>query len=128
MTESIQERLKKLGLHEEDFEESFVRSSGNGGQNVNKVSTCVQLVHRPTGVSVKSMVHRTQLKNREEAWDRILEKFETERERLRAERLHERELLRRQTRQPSRGAKRRNVEQKRQRGAIKQNRGAVRGE
>ena len=46
-------RMAALGVRESDLEESFVRSGGHGGQNVNKVSTCVMLLHRPTGVQVK---------------------------------------------------------------------------
>jgi len=52
-------------FNKEDVEEKFVRSRGKGGQNVNKVSTCVQLKHIPTGVTVKCDVYRTQAKNRE---------------------------------------------------------------
>ena len=46
-------RMAALGVREAEIEESFVRSGGHGGQNVNKVSTCVMLLHRPTGVQVK---------------------------------------------------------------------------
>jgi protein subunit release factor B len=45
----LTERMRRLGIREEDLEESFVRSSGAGGQNVNKTSTCVMLIYRPTG-------------------------------------------------------------------------------
>src|SRR5262245_1275880 len=49
----IARRMTVLGVRQEDIEESFVRSGGHGGQNVNKTSTCVMLVHRPTGTQVK---------------------------------------------------------------------------
>ena len=52
-------------INKEDVEEKFIRSRGHGGQNVNKVSTCVQIKHIPTGVTVKCDVYRTQAKNRE---------------------------------------------------------------
>lgn len=52
-------------IKKDDVEEKFVRSGGKGGQNVNKVSTCVQLKHIPTGLTVRCEVHRTQNKNRE---------------------------------------------------------------
>ena len=51
--DELQRRMAALGIREEDIEESFVRSGGHGGQNVNKTSTCVMLVHRPTGMQVK---------------------------------------------------------------------------
>ena len=60
-------RMERL-INKEDVVESFVRSSGPGGQNVNKVSTCVVLVHKPTGLRVKCQKHRSQYLNRQEAW------------------------------------------------------------
>lgn len=56
--------METLGIREEDIEEKFVRSSGSGGQNVNKVSTCVVLRHRPTGIQVKCQIERSQALNR----------------------------------------------------------------
>ncbi len=61
---ALEERFSRLGIREEDLEETFVRSSGRGGQNVNKVSTCVVLVHRPTGTRVKCQIERSQALNR----------------------------------------------------------------
>ena len=61
---TLEARLRALHIHEEDLEESFIRSSGPGGQHVNKTSTCVRLVHRPTGLSVKVQSSRSQGLNR----------------------------------------------------------------
>jgi peptide chain release factor len=60
----LEARLRALHIHEEDLEETFIRSSGPGGQHVNKTSTCVRLVHRPTGLSVKVQSSRLQGLNR----------------------------------------------------------------
>ena len=60
----LQERMKALHIHEKDIEEKFVRSSGRGGQKVNKTSTCVYLKHIPTGIEVKWMKEKTQSLNR----------------------------------------------------------------
>ncbi len=108
-----QQRMKTFGVHPAEFEESFVRSSGRGGQNVNKVSTCVQLTHLPTGFSVKCMVHRTQAKNRHEALLRLLEKIDAHRKRLRRDEKQAREKLRRKTRPRPSGVKRRILADKR---------------
>ncbi|MGQ9647192.1 MAG: peptide chain release factor family protein [Thermodesulfobacteriota bacterium] len=60
----LTERMEALGVREEDIEEKFVRSSGSGGQKVNKTSTCVYLRHIPTGIEVKCMRERSQSLNR----------------------------------------------------------------
>src|SRR5512139_4300182 len=60
----LQERMEALGIHEKDIEEKFIRSSGSGGQKVNKTSTCVDLKHIPTGIEVKCMKERSQSLNR----------------------------------------------------------------
>ena len=60
----LNERMEVLGIHEKDIEERFIRSSGRGGQKVNKTSTCVYLKHIPTGIEVKWMRERNQSLNR----------------------------------------------------------------
>jgi peptide chain release factor len=60
----LRERMEALGIHEKDIEEKFIRSSGRGGQKVNKTSTCVYLKHIPTGIEVKCMKERNQSLNR----------------------------------------------------------------
>jgi protein subunit release factor B len=60
----LKERMEVLGIHEKDIEEKFIRSSGKGGQRVNKTSTCVYLKHIPTGIEVKFMRERNQSLNR----------------------------------------------------------------
>jgi len=97
--------MAALGVNESDIEESFVRSGGHGGQNVNKTATCVMLLHRPTGLQVKCQTTRHQALNRFLARRLLLDKIETlqkgfvsaERERI--------EKIRRQKRRRSRRAK-----------------------
>jgi protein subunit release factor B len=60
----LKEKMEALGIHEKDIEEKFIRSSGRGGQKVNKTSTCVYLKHIPTGIEVKWMEERNQSLNR----------------------------------------------------------------
>lgn len=71
----LQRRMAALGVREEDLEESFVRSSGSGGQHVNKSATCVQLRHRPSGLEVKCSEGRSQSLNRFFARRLLLERL-----------------------------------------------------
>lgn len=71
----LQARMAALGVREEDFAESFIRSSGKGGQHVNKSSTCVYLRHIPTGLEVKCGTDRSQSVNRFLARRELLEKI-----------------------------------------------------
>ncbi|HMJ67226.1 MAG TPA: peptide chain release factor-like protein, partial [Candidatus Binatia bacterium] len=96
-----------LGVRESDIVESFVRSGGHGGQNVNKTSTCVQLLHQPTGIQVKCQASRQQGQNRALARKLLLDKIEALQRSRRAAEQARVEKLRRQKRGPSRAAKQR---------------------
>jgi protein subunit release factor B len=98
-------RMAGLGVSEADIEESFVRSGGHGGQNVNKTSTCVMLVHRPTGLQVKCQATRQQGLNRFIARRLLLDKIEEQRNGFIAAKRAEIERIRRQKRKRSRRAK-----------------------
>ena len=76
--EALRIKMTALGLFENDIEESFVRSSGAGGQHVNKTSSCVQLLHKPTGLLVKCQEDRSQAINRYLARRLLTEKFEAQ--------------------------------------------------
>lgn len=71
----LQLQMDQLGVREADIEEKFVRSSGKGGQKVNKTSSCVYLMHKPTGIEVKCMKDRSQSINRFLARRELIEKI-----------------------------------------------------
>jgi protein subunit release factor B len=75
--EALAERMEKLGIREADIVEKFIRSGGHGGQNVNKVATCVYLKHLPTGFEVKCQQERLQSLNRFLARRILTDKIET---------------------------------------------------
>ena len=119
-----QARIARLALRLEDFEEKFARSSGPGGQNVNKVSTAVTVKHVPSGRTVTAQDTRSQAQNRQLAWERLLEAIETARKEERAAAKAEREKERRRNAPRPYGLKKRILEQKRRRSEVKRMRGS----
>lgn len=113
------ERLARLRLDAGDFEEKFSRSSGPGGQHVNKVSTAVMLRHVPTGAAVTVQDSRSQSMNRQLAWDRLLDTIERLRREERAAQRSEIEKKRRQNRKRPRGVKERILQAKKRRSNVK---------
>lgn len=112
-------RLAVLRLDAADFEEKFARSSGPGGQNVNKVSTAVTLRHVPTGAAVTVQDTRSQSMNRQLAWERLLDSIERQRDEARAAHRAEKEKKRRQSAKRPWGLKQRILDSKKRRGQVK---------
>lgn len=117
----IQENMIK----DADIEEIFIRSSGPGGQNVNKVSTCVVLKHLPSGIVVKCQEFRSQHQNRARA--RVLLCAELQRRHRVQEQVlrARREKKRRQSRGRSKTGKEKVLEQKKRVGDKKRVRAKV---
>jgi protein subunit release factor B len=111
--QALRARMGALGIAESDLDECFVRSGGHGGQNVNKVATCVVLVHRPTGVRVRCQQERTQGLNRFLARRELCDKIEARLTGAVAAERQARERIRRQKRRRSRRADRKRLEAKR---------------
>ena len=121
----LTERMASLGVREEDLEETFVRSGGHGGQNVNKVATCVVLLHRPSGIQVKCQDTRHQGRNRALARQLLLDKLEARKSEQARARKAQAEKLRRQKRKRSRAAKERMLADKAHRSRKKEKRRSV---
>ena len=118
----LADRMQKLDISETDLEESFARSSGPGGQHVNKVSTAVTLRHLPSGISVTVQDSRSQAVNRKLARERLLDAIESAREEQRIAEVAKREKERRRKSPRPAALKRKILESKRRRGELKKQR------
>ena len=126
MAESdVTNRMKQLGVFESDLEEIFARSSGPGGQHVNKVSTAVTLRHGPSGISVTVQDSRSQAINRKIARERLVEEITRLREQRRSAERAKREKERRQKSSRPAALKKKILESKRKRGELKKQRAKI---
>jgi peptide chain release factor len=120
--DALADRMRKLEISDADLEESFARSSGPGGQHVNKVSSAVTLRHRTSGISVTVQDSRSQAVNRKLARERLLDAIETAREEQRMAEIAKREKERRRKSPRPAALKRKILESKRRRAELKKQR------
>jgi len=125
---ALLDRMKRQGVKENDLKERFIRSKGPGGQNVNKVSTCVILRHRPSGIEVRCQRERSQALNRFLARQLLLKKIETARLGKLSEERKRIEKIRRQKRKRSKRAKEKMLDFKRRRAQKKALRNVIRSD
>ncbi|NQT30596.1 MAG: peptide chain release factor-like protein [Candidatus Saganbacteria bacterium] len=116
----LEQQLERLGIKDKEVIEKFIRSSGPGGQKVNKSSTCVYLKHIPTGIEVKMAKNRSQALNRFLAWRLLARKIEERKLGEKSEEKKRIEKIRRQKRKRSKRSKEKMLRQKKLRSHKKQ--------
>jgi len=121
----LQKRMAELGIRESDIVEKFIRGSGAGGQKINKTSSCVYLIHSPTGIEVRCQRERSQALNRYLARRELCNKIEA---RIMGKQSAQKKAefkIKKQKQRRSRKAKAKMIENKRRVSAIKSKRGRV---
>lgn len=121
----LEEKFRKLNIKDNDIFEKFIHSSGNGGQNVNKVATCVYLKYLPLNIEIKCQKGRTQLLNRYYARKMLAEEIENRLLGEKSKKQKEIEKIRRQKRKRSKRAKEKMLEIKKLNSEKKENRKKV---
>jgi len=122
----LQEQMERLGILEQDLAEHFIRGSGKGGQKINKTSSCVQLVHQPSGIEIRCQQTRSQADNRYWARRELCDRVEGKILGEKSKKQQAFEKIRRQKRRRSRRAKARMLDAKTKQGSKKKLRGRVR--
>lgn len=118
----LYEKMRLLGIREEDFIEKYIIGSGRGGQKLQKTASCVYLQHIPTGIEIKCQQTRSRESNRYYARQRLCEKIDELLNREKSEKQREIEKIRHQKRKRSRRAKQKILEDKHHRSALKETR------
>lgn len=108
----LRSRMAALGVREADIVERFVKGSGKGGQKVNKTSSCVYLLHVPTGIEIKCQRERSQVINRFIARRELCDRVEAAQTGVALARQQVVEKIRRQKRRRSRRQKHRMLQDK----------------
>ena len=125
--DALTARMRKLGIRDEDLEETFTRGTGSGGQKINKTSSTVVLRHVPTGVEIRCQRERSQTMNRHFARVELCDRIQAQRKETRLAEQNEREKKRRQSRPRPRGLQEKILKTKRERSEVKRGRGKIRG-
>lgn len=124
----LEEKMKSLGIRDEDLLEKFILGSGKGGQKVNKTSSCVYLKHLPSGIEIKCQRERSRELNRYYARQELCERLIEAESKEKSERQQVIEKLRRQKKRRSRRSKEKMLQEKKGRSEIKQGRKNPRGD
>jgi protein subunit release factor B len=119
------DQMARLGIRETDLVERFVKGSGKGGQKVNKTSSCVYILHRPSGIEIKCQRERSQSLNRFLARRELCDRLEEKIKGIYSARQQAVERIRRQKRRRSRRQKERMLGEKRQHSEKKAFRGKI---
>lgn len=122
---ALQERMARLGIREADLRVVCTRSSGPGGQHVNKTESAVEITHLPSGAVAGASDSRSQHTNRSLALQRLVEKLEARRAEAAQARKAELSKHRRQRAKRSYGTKQEMLRDKRHRGETKKLRGRI---
>ena len=121
-------RMAELGIKEEELSEKFIRGSGPGGQKINKTSSCVYILHLPTGIEIKCQKDRSRAMNRFFARRELCERLAKQILGEKSAKQQQIEKIRRQKQRRSRKQKEKMLEEKRKKAKIKATRSSVRSE